>query len=47
MYIPPLFKEDRIDVLHEAIRDTGLATLVLLMADGPHARLVPMLLDAG
>ena len=28
MYVPPLFKEDRIDVLHAAIRRCGLATLV-------------------
>ena len=47
MYIPPLFKEDRIDVLHAAIRDTGLATLVTLMADGLIASHVPMLLDDG
>jgi transcriptional regulator len=47
VYIPPLFKEDRIDVLHEAIRNTGLATLVTLMADGLIASHVPMLLDAG
>ena len=45
MYIPPLFKEDRIDVLHEAIRRTGLATLVTLTADGLIASHVPMLLD--
>ena len=45
MYIPPLFKEDRIDVLHDAIRRTGLATLVTLAADGLIASHVPMLLD--
>ena len=45
MYIPPLFKEDRIDVLHDAIRRTGLATLVTLTADGLIASHVPMLLD--
>ena len=42
---PPLFKEDRIDVLHDAIRRTGLATLVTLTADGLIASHVPMLLD--
>ena len=46
MYIPPLFKEDRIDVLHDAIRRTGLATLVTLAADGLIASHVPLLLDA-
>ena len=45
MYIPPLHKEDRIEVLHDAIRNTGLATLVTLMADGLIASHVPMLLD--
>ena len=45
MYVPPLFKEDRIDVLHDAIRRTGLATLVTLTADGLIASHVPMLLD--
>jgi transcriptional regulator len=46
VYVPPLFKEDRIDVLHAAIRRTGLATLVTLTADGLIASHVPMLLDA-
>ena len=46
MYVPPLFKEDRIDVLHDAIRRTGLATLVTLSQDGLIASHVPMLLDA-
>ncbi len=45
MYVPPLFKEDRIDVLHAAIRRTGLATLVTLGNDGLIASHVPMLLD--
>ena len=46
MYIPPLFKEDRIEVLHAAIRAAGLATLVTLREDGLIASHVPMLLDA-
>jgi transcriptional regulator len=45
LYIPPLFKEDRIDVMHGAIRRAGLATLVTLTADGLIASHVPMLLD--
>ena len=45
MYTPPLFKEERVDVLHDAIRRTRLATLVTLTADGLIASHVPMLLD--
>ena len=45
MYVPPLFKEDRIDVLHAAMRGSGLVTLVTLTADGLTASHVPMLLD--
>lgn len=47
MYTPPHFKEDRIEVLHEAIRRTGLGILVSLGPDGLIASHVPMLLDAG
>jgi transcriptional regulator len=46
LYLPPLFKEDRIDVLHDAIRRTGLAMLITNTADGLIASHVPMLLDA-
>jgi transcriptional regulator len=46
VYIPPLHKEDRLDVLHDTIRASGLATLVTLTADGLIASHVPMLLDA-
>lgn len=46
MYVPALFKEDRIEILHDAIRRTGLATLVTLAPDGLIASHVPMLLDA-
>jgi transcriptional regulator len=45
VYVPPLFKEDRIDVLHDAMRNAGLVTLVTLMSDGLIASHVPMLLD--
>lgn len=45
MYVPPQFKEDRIDVLHEAIRRTGLATLVTVTEAGLIASHVPLLLD--
>ena len=46
MYIPPLHKEHRIDVLHAAMRQTGLAILVTLTQDGLIASHVPLLLDA-
>jgi transcriptional regulator len=46
VYVPPLFKEDRIEVLHAAIRSTGLATLVTNTAGGLIASHVPLLLDA-
>lgn len=46
MYVPPLFKEARVDVLHDVIRRTGLATLITNTADGLIASHVPMLLDA-
>ena len=45
MYVPSLFNEDRIDVLHDAIRGAGLATLVTLAKDGLIASHVPLLLD--
>lgn len=45
MYMPPAFNEERIDVLHAAIRDAGLATLVTLTDEGLIASHVPLLLD--
>jgi transcriptional regulator len=45
VYVPTLFKEDRVEILHDAIRRAGLATLVTLSADGLIASHVPMLLD--
>ncbi len=45
MYLPQLFKEDRVAVLHDAIRASRLATLVTLAADGLIASHVPVLLD--
>jgi transcriptional regulator len=46
MYRPPLFREDRLSVLHDAIRQARLATLVTLGGDGLEASHVPVLLDA-
>lgn len=45
MYLPALFREDRVPVLHEAIARAGLATLVTSGPDGIDASHVPMLLD--
>ncbi|MDE2580098.1 MAG: FMN-binding negative transcriptional regulator [Rhodospirillales bacterium] len=45
MYVPAPFREDRIEVLHGAIRAAGLATLVTLTHDGLVASHIPMLLD--
>jgi transcriptional regulator len=45
MYVPPHFKEDRLPVLHEAIRQSRIATLVTLSAAGLIASHIPMLLD--
>jgi transcriptional regulator len=44
MYLPPHFKEDRLPVLHAAIRESRLATLVTLTPGGLVASHVPMLL---
>jgi transcriptional regulator len=46
MYVPAHFAEDRKDILHAAMREAGLATLVTLTADGLIASHVPLLLDA-
>jgi transcriptional regulator len=45
VYIPPHFKEDRIDVLQSAIRSAGPATLISLTADGLFASHAPLMLD--
>lgn len=45
MYLPPAFRVDRIDTIHEAIANSGIATLVTLTSDGLIASHVPMLLD--
>lgn len=45
MYLPPLFREDRISLLHEAISEIGFATLVTVTPEGPMASHIPMFLD--
>jgi transcriptional regulator len=45
MYTPQAFREERIDILHDAISSGGLATLVTLSGEGLIASHVPLLLD--
>jgi len=45
MYVPPAFKEDRIDVLHAAMRAARLPVLVGTGPEGLIASHVPLLLD--
>jgi transcriptional regulator len=45
VYVPAHFNEDRVDVLHELIRASGLATLVSMTADGMIASHAPFMLD--
>jgi transcriptional regulator len=46
MYVPPAFREDRPDVLRDAMRAAGLVTLVTVTRAGPFASHLPLLLDA-
>jgi transcriptional regulator len=45
MYVPAAFREERVAILHEAIDECGLATLVTAGSDGLFASHLPMLLD--
>jgi transcriptional regulator len=45
MYVPPHFKEDRVEVLHETIRRCGIGTLVTFERGEMIASHVPMLID--
>ena len=45
MYLPASFKEDRVSVLHEAIRSIKIGTLVTLSGEGLEASHLPMLID--
>ena len=47
MYLPTHFAEARVEVLHEAIRGSGLTTLVTLGTDGLDASHLPFLLEPG
>lgn len=46
MYIPAHFAEDRLPVLHDAIRAGGLANLVTMTSEGLIATPLPLMLDA-
>jgi transcriptional regulator len=46
MYIPAPFREDRLDLLHEAMRQHSFATIVSAGTDGLIATHLPLLLDA-
>lgn len=45
MYVPPAFREDRLPLLHQAMRAAGLVTLVTVSEAGPFASHLPLLLD--
>lgn len=45
MYVPPQFKEDRLDVLHATIREIAFATLLTHGAEGLMATHLPLMLD--
>src|SRR3546814_572943 len=45
LYLPAQFKEDRVSVLHDAIRQAGIATLVTLGPDGLIASHLPVMID--
>jgi transcriptional regulator len=46
MYLPDHFAETRLDVLHDAIRRAGIATLVTTGPDGLDASHIPLLLES-
>ena len=45
MYTPPSFKEERLPILHEAMRQSGLAMLVTTGSSGIEVSHVPLLID--
>jgi transcriptional regulator len=45
MYLPASFKEDRVPVLHDAIRSIKVGTLITLGSEGLEASHLPMLID--
>jgi transcriptional regulator len=47
MYTPAHFREDRTEILHQAIQQAGPATLISMTADGLFASHAPLMLDPG
>ena len=45
MYAPPHFREDRVEVLHEAIRAAPFANLVTMGSEGLDATPLPLMMD--
>ena len=45
MYSPPAFREDRIEVLYDAIRNHPLGTLITFGSTGLMANVVPFILQ--
>src|SRR5262245_11385185 len=45
MYLPGTFKEERVPVLHAAIRDIKVGTFITLGGEGLEASPLPMLID--
>jgi len=46
MYVPPHFDEQRVQVLHQLIRERPLAALVTLDREGLNANHIPFEIDA-
>jgi transcriptional regulator len=46
VYLPPFFREERVDVLHALVRAHPLAALITLDSDGIVANHIPLLVDA-
>jgi len=46
MYLPPAFREDRLEIQHQLIRNHPLGLLVTVGGDGPMASPIPFVLDS-
>jgi transcriptional regulator len=46
MYLPPAFREDRLEIQHQLIRNHPLGLLVTVGVDGPIASPLPFVLDS-
>ena len=45
MYLPPHFREEKVEILHELIRSRPLATLVTVGREGLEANHIPMMIE--